>query len=132
MKKIFVPVFLVLTSVISGCQETETKITKVLGKRVEQAVIIEEVPSNLVCMVNNNFMGVDQIKVVVDGKDYYGCCADCEMKLKNDVTQRTSIDPLTQETVDKSTAIIGKLKNNKVHYFKTKKNLKDYENRYSN
>ena len=38
-----------------------------------------QVPNELVCMVNNAYMGMPQIAVPVNGKTYYGCCDMCEV-----------------------------------------------------
>lgn len=33
----------------------------------------DKVPNNLVCMVNDAYMGKEQLEVPFDGKMYYGC-----------------------------------------------------------
>lgn len=89
----------------------------------------EQVPNELVCMVNDAFMGIEQIPVEADGKTYYGCCQMCVTKIKeNQDNVRYGIDPLTQEKVDKSEAFIT-LKSGKgkaVLYFASEKNMKAY------
>lgn len=115
-----------IVAIVAGCKSEDKKQSEIKPVNVQETALLEDVPSHLVCMVNNNFMGVDQIKVYVEGKIYYGCCADCEVKLKNDEGQRFAIDPVTNEKVDKATAIIGKLKNNKVLYFSSKENFEKY------
>lgn len=126
MEKIFWVLLSIFITIISSCKSETKNEPEVKPLDIQELALLEEVPSNLVCMVNNNFMGIDQIKVDVEGKTYYGCCADCEVKLKKDENQRFAIDPVTNEKVDKATAIIGKLKNNKVLYFSSKENFEKY------
>jgi YHS domain-containing protein len=78
---------------------------------------------SLVCMVNDQFMGRPQIPVPVEGRTYYGCCENCKAKLANDATARTGKDPVTGESVDKSTAVIGQEPSGKVYYFASEANL---------
>ena len=67
----------------------------------------EQIPNELVCMVNDAFMGIEQIPVDSGGKTYYGCCQLCVTKIKkNQDNVRYGIDPYTQEEVDKSEAFI--------------------------
>lgn len=81
-----------------------------------------------VCMANDKYMGVDQIPVLVEGKTYYGCCAGCASKIKeNQGNVRFSKDPLTGETVDKATAyIVATTDSNKALYFKSEKTYRRY------
>ena len=60
---------------------------------------IEKLLNSQVCMVNNRFMGKDQIPVAVNDKTYYGCCEGCVSKLKNGTDLRYSSDLLTGEKV---------------------------------
>ncbi|WP_246054093.1 MULTISPECIES: hypothetical protein [Antarcticibacterium] len=46
----------------------------------------DHVPNELVCMVNNAYMGKSQMPVPVNGKTYYGCCEMCVGKLTNEET----------------------------------------------
>ena len=82
--------------------------------------------SSLVCMVNDRFMGSEQIPVSVDGKTYYGCCAACKDKLQNNPAARTALDPLTQRPVDKATAVVGKTASGKVVYFESEDTFARY------
>ena len=50
------------------------------------ATVLKHVINSEVCMVNDRHFGVKQIPVDVDGKIYYGCCASCKGKLKNEKT----------------------------------------------
>ena len=84
--------------------------------------------TSFVCFVNNNYMGIEQIPVEVEGKTYYGCCEDCVGKLKNLRETRYAIDPLTGTEVDKATAYIV-LKPNSgaaVLYFQSEENYLNY------
>ena len=80
---------------------------------------IRPVASNLVCMVNNRFMGTEQIRVAVGDKTYFGCCEMCEGRLKSNPAVRTATDPVTGRPVDKASAIIGALPNGEVRYFES-------------
>jgi YHS domain-containing protein len=81
---------------------------------------------SLVCMVNDQFMGKPQIPVAVGGKTYFGCCAMCKDKLEQQLTARTSTDPVTGEPVDKATAVIAQNAEGSVLYFASETNFKTY------
>lgn len=90
---------------------------------------IEKVDSNKVCMVNDKFMGIEQIPINVDGKTYYGCCKNCISKLQNNQNNvRFAKDPLTGEKVDKAEAYTASLKDRsrKILYFKSEQNYRQY------
>lgn len=55
------------TEVISKTQTTEIK-------KINNPKKGKHVPNNLVCMVNDAYMGKEQIEVPFEGKMYYGCC----------------------------------------------------------
>lgn len=82
-----------------------------------------------VCMMNNKYLGTEQIPVPVNGKTYYGCCAGCAAALQSNSKIRLATDPYSGETVDKADAfIVLKSKNTKeVQYFKSEKNFKYYQ-----
>src|SRR3989337_1550645 len=61
----------------------------------------EKIPAVKVCMINNRVMAEQQIPVEIGDKTYYGCCAGCANKLKNEEGARFSKDPLTGNKVDK-------------------------------
>lgn len=63
-------------------------------------------PVQQVCLVNNKFMGRDQILVNFDEKTYYGCCQMCVDKIKSDRSVRFATDPVTGKEVDKAVALI--------------------------
>jgi YHS domain-containing protein len=82
-----------------------------------------------VCMVNNHYMGREQIPVVVQGKTYFGCCEMCKGKLANEPSSRAAKDPVSGKTVDKAVAVIGSDPSGAVQYFENEKNLETYASR---
>ena len=88
-----------------------------------------QLKTSYVCMMNNKFMGIEQIPVPVNGKNYYGCCAGCAASLQNNPQIRHATDPYSGETVDKADAfIVLKSENTKeVQYFKSEENYKEYQ-----
>ena len=76
-----------------------------------------------VCMMNNKVFDKPQIAIEVEGKTYYGCCPMCADKLKNDVSLRTATDPVSGESVDKASAVIGADTHGMTYYFESKENL---------
>lgn len=82
----------------------------------------------LVCMVNNTYMGVDQIPVTVTNKTYYGCCDKCVRDLNTDESVRFAVDPYSQAAVDKANAFITINPNKKgsILYFESEQNAKNY------
>jgi hypothetical protein len=88
----------------------------------------KQLEPDLVCMVNNAYMGKKQIEVVVDEKKYYGCCEMCKVTLNSDSSSRYATDPFTGEIVDKSEAFIflKAKKGDLVQYFKSKENFEKY------
>jgi YHS domain-containing protein len=81
---------------------------------------------SLVCMVNNQYMGREQIPVQVEGRTYYGCCPMCKDRLTTDKNARTARDPVSGKDVDKAVAVIGKTASGAVLYFESEANLKKY------
>ncbi|MBZ4187539.1 hypothetical protein [Niabella beijingensis] len=85
----------------------------------------DPVPSNLVCMVNNAFMGKQQIAVPLEGRTYYGCCEMCRDRIPKDAAVRKAVDPATGKTVDKATAyIVITGDNGEVSYFENENSYK--------
>lgn len=88
----------------------------------------DQLPNDLVCMVNNAYMGVPQIPVPVGGKTYYGCCDMCVGKLNNDETARMGKDPFSGNMIDKTEAyIILSNKDGAVAYFESEDSYKKYK-----
>lgn len=87
-------------------------------------------PKDLVCMVNNAFMGKKQYPVAFEDKMYYGCCEMCVKTIKNQREVRYATDPVTGKEVDKSKAFIA-LKpggaNGDVLYFASEATYKQYQ-----
>ena len=86
----------------------------------------EKVEAGKVCMINNRVMAEPQIPVAIGDKTYYGCCADCASKLKNQQGARFSNDPLTGNKVDKAAAYIISGLGGEALYFESEKNARDY------
>jgi YHS domain-containing protein len=91
------------------------------------AAAVSRVPAvDLVCMVNDRFMGVKQIPVEVEGRTYYGCCPMCKSRLAQDKTVREAVDPVSGKTVDKATAVVAKRADDSVLYFESATTLARY------
>lgn len=133
-----IPLFSIIFLLIS-CQENAPKDKKTTSKAKivqsqmaaaggsTQVALGDLVPSNLVCMVNNDYMGREQIEVEVNGKTYYGCCEMCEQRLPVDGTVRIAIDPISQQEVDKADAVIAVTgERGQVSYFENKENYQKY------
>lgn len=87
----------------------------------------KQVPQNLVCMVNDAYMGKEQILVEHEGKKYYGCCNMCKEKIPKDKTARFATDPYSLEKVDKATAFIVVVGDNgEVAYFQNEGNYQKF------
>jgi uncharacterized protein YbaR (Trm112 family) len=86
------------------------------------------VDHKLVCMVNNTYMGVDQIPVMVLDKTYYGCCPKCVRDLNTDESSRIAIDPYSHVSVDKALSFItvNPDKSGAILYFESEQNAKKY------
>ena len=90
---------------------------------------LKKVEPNKVCMINEQFMGREQIPVEVDGKTYFGCCAMCKERLAKDASKRVAVDPISGKEVDKAKAVIGAAEDGSVAYFENEKNLEKYNKR---
>ena len=87
----------------------------------------DEVPHDLVCMVNNAYMGKKQFEVPFEGKTYYGCCDMCVERIPVDKEARVAIDPYSSKEVDKSEAYIVLVSGQgHVAYFETEDNFKRF------
>ena len=85
------------------------------------------VPKELVCMVNDAYMGKEQLKVEHEGKVYYGCCAMCQSRIPEEESVRLAKDPFTLESVDKAEAYIVMIGDNgEVAYFKNEANYQQF------
>ena len=96
------------------------------GEKEADAPKLTLVESKMVCMVNNAFMGKEQIPVEVEGKTYYGCCEMCKERLAKDEAIRYSTDPVSGTRVDKAKAVIGVLPDGAALYFENEANFNKY------
>jgi len=86
----------------------------------------DHVPNNLVCMVNNAYMGVPQLEVPFEEKMYYGCCEMCQERIPKEKKARIAVDPYSLKDVDKADAYIVLIGDRgEVAYFESEKNYKD-------
>lgn len=87
----------------------------------------QQVPNNKVCMVNNAYMGKDQIEVSFEGKKYYGCCEMCKEKIPMDEKVRYATDPFSLKKISKADAYIVVIgDNNEVAYFENEANFQSF------
>ncbi len=87
---------------------------------------VKKVESSKVCMINERFMNVDQIPIVVNGKTYYGCCEMCKTALAENASKRVAKDPVSGIEVDKAVAVIGAQADGKILYFESVESMKKY------
>ncbi|MEY8021332.1 hypothetical protein ACA086_08385 [Muriicola sp. E247] len=89
-----------------------------------------QVPNELVCMVNDAYMGKLQMPVPVNGKTYYGCCQMCVKTLNENEQARTGIDPFSNQKVDKTEAFIVVMAvDGKVAYFESEESFLKFKKR---
>jgi YHS domain-containing protein len=91
----------------------------------------EGLDKELVCMVNNAYMGKKQFPVEFGNKLYYGCCEMCVNTIQNEASVRVAKDPVSGKEVDKSEAFIALEPGNPyggVLYFESEANYKKYSN----
>ena len=132
---------------LMGCK-TEAKKTKITEPRrpaTTQTMVEEvqpkmeitqnyqvgsQVPNGLVCMVNDAYMGKQQMAIPVNGKTYYGCCQMCVKTLNDNEQARTGIDPFSKQKVDKTEAFIVVMAvDGKVAYFESEENFLKFKKR---
>ena len=126
-------ILLIAIIAVAACQSsteqkqvsTEEPTTAVAGLPSYQ--IGDEVPHDLVCMVNNAYMGKKQFEVPFEGKTYYGCCNMCVERIPVDKDARTAVDPYSSKEVDKSEAFIVLVSaQGHVAYFENEQNYKQF------
>ena len=88
---------------------------------------LRKVEAKYVCMVNDKAFQSEQIPVGVDGTTYYGCCSMCEVRLQKDPAIRLGVDPVSNNSIDKTKAIIGADMNNAVYYFESEENFNAFQ-----
>lgn len=128
----FLSIVAIATVLFIGCNsknaETNTTAQTTTIAKDNKPQKGDAVPNNLVCMVNDAYMGKQQIEVPFEGKIYYGCCKMCEEKIPKDETVRYATDPQTLQKVDKANAYIILIGDNgEVAYFENKKNYEDFK-----
>lgn len=112
--------------------ETTTAVTenKAISKEIVQKNNPEKgknVPTNMVCMVNDAYMGKEQIEVPFEGKMYYGCCNMCKEKIPKDESARYATDPHSLKKISKADAYIVVIgNNNEVAYFESEGNYQQF------
>lgn len=114
------------TSCRSSNTAGRTAVASASASAAATAPGLRVVAPNLVCMVNNRFMGSAQIPTEVEGRTYYGCCPMCSGKLRSEPNMRTAKDPVSGEQVDKATAVIAATQGGDVLYFKNEGTLAAY------
>jgi YHS domain-containing protein len=101
-----------------------------MGQPIPEGKVTKVSDNTKICMVTNRAYDKPQIPVRVDGKTYYGCCDMCKSMLTNNADQRTAVDPVSKQKVDKSAAVIGVTTNGGVIYFKNDKDLEEYNQKF--
>ncbi len=116
---------LFFTSCSSGSQNQETS-QQTVSNQSATPKQGDQVPNNLVCMVNNAYMGVPQLEVPFEGKMYFGCCEMCQERIPKEKEARIAVDPYSLKDVDKAEAYIVLVgERGEVAYFENEKNYKD-------
>ncbi|PYV90886.1 MAG: hypothetical protein DMG05_08720 [Acidobacteria bacterium] len=79
-----------------------------------------------VCMMQDMVLTKPGIAIQYQGKTYYGCCAMCKEKIKNEPKKYTrAIDPVSGKQVDKAEAFVYGVEGN-AYYFSSKENRKTF------
>ena len=75
-------------------------------------------------MLSNRYLGErPHVPVEVDGKTYYGCCANCAARLAQQAEAREARDAWTGHTIDKGSAIRARDTQNRVLYFENEQSF---------
>lgn len=111
------------TALFVFATQTQIQTSPPPAKTPQQEASFRQVDSHLVCMINDQFFGKQQIPVKIGEKTYYGCCSNCEKTLKRDPSSRMAVDPVSGNKVDKATAVIGADSSDKAYYFENETNL---------
>lgn len=120
MKKLSLTLIMAGITILTACNDSEKKVateaspaamemeTKAESTEeiAQNYTVGDRVPHELVCMVNDAYMGRFQIEVPHEGKMYYGCCEMCVKRIPEDPAVRVTEDPHTGEKVDKAEAYI--------------------------
>lgn len=109
-------------------QATQPDVSQATSKQDYE--VGDQVPNELVCMVNDAYMGKPQIAVPVNGKTYYGCCQMCVKKLNEQESARTAFDPHSGRMIDKVDAYIVLLdEQGTVGYFESQKSYESFKSK---
>lgn len=144
MKKVSIKILAIgLLLVQLSCQNKENSVTEKVA--VSEIVTVQlphdtlaiptvsnvdvRISKELVCMVNDAFMGRKQFPVQVGSKVYYGCCENCVSKLQDTDQFRYGIDPFTKEKVDKVDAyiVLASEETGAVYYFASEDSYKKFK-----
>lgn len=125
-----------VTGLLSGaCNNTSGPATRHQGPVVNDSETLannrltyqpgDEIPTEFVCMMTDEYREMRQLLVLFEGRAYYGCCDKCSELIPKNASMRTATDPYTSQPVDKATAYIVLTGNNdKVMYFASKENYR--------
>lgn len=121
---------------VTSCESKKTEMkTEIAENKLTIKEVIQNndpekgknVPNNLVCMVNDLYMGKEQIEVPFEGKMYYGCCNMCKEKIPKDEDARYATDPHSLKKISKADAYIVVIgNNNEVAYFESEGNYQQF------
>jgi len=121
---------------VTSCENKKTEMkTEIAENKLTIKEVIQNndpekgknVPNNLVCMVNDLYMGKEQIEVPFEGKMYYGCCNMCKEKIPKDESVRYATDPHSLKKISKADAYIVVIgNNNEVAYFESEGNYQQF------
>jgi YHS domain-containing protein len=112
--------------ITSGTSQSQSVPAETAKLEANEFGSLKRVEPKLICMMNNKFMGSEQMPIEVEGRTYYGCCPMCAQTLKTDASARTATDHVSGKSVDKAAAVIGADKDGKVYYFENEENLKTF------
>ena len=124
MKNIILGILALLSVLLFSCNNPKSENTPAAVTAFTTGDIV---PNDQVCMVNNAYMGKKQLEVQHEGKTYYGCCENCQVRIPQEENARMAYDPVSNQLIDKATAIIAiSDKNDNVVYFENKANYEAY------
>ena len=120
--------FIACTSSSTASSQNAAQQTTQAGHQLRPHKIGDQVPANLVCMVNDMYMEKEQLKVLFEGKRYYGCCEMCRERIPKDPEVRYAIDPYTRKKVDKAKAYIVLINDDgEVGYFESNASMAKFK-----
>jgi hypothetical protein len=122
----YIGILFLAAVLFTACNNLESKETETKVDISSVAPTIgDHVPNNLVCMVNNAYMGVQQLEVPFEGKMYYGCCEMCQDRIPKEEEVRVAVDLYSLKEIDKADAYIVLVGDRgEVAYFENERNYK--------